>query len=463
MTDKLSLEDQIAQLATEMNAGGVAGFQKPLGEEELMNAVRELVKHKIKEVVRKKKGGGGYTLYAPNKGKKGNSKPVGTFPTKLGAKRAELARFPPKDPAKLARLRKSIDRMTKDPKKAAEKEKQSAREQGTDSKKESVLRENPFTTAQKVPVTASAQKPAAQAVPRVANEKSKKLADFKMALANANKETNPVLKTSKKRETIEKFMLDDEFKKDCGPEFLKYLGGILANLTKASDTRVGMGNTSQVQSRNKAESVERRKEFFERKIISTIIKKSMTESLFREEKTESDWDDYISKLSKGALAGDSKFQNLQKNISRKTENMLTDALSSIKKAVGKDASIKDYGIKHDRDSGQTYLAFGVEFDEGSAEPIYIHVEGGVPKIEVSQNAKVGLTKVEPSLAKMFRAELVTVQERVLDNMDELSRAIQSRDKYLEKLETNVDSFVAGLSSLEVSILKQLLVKKYRKI
>ena len=44
---------------------------------------------RISEIVRKKAGGGGYNLYSPNKGKKKNPKPVGEFPTRIAAKRAE--------------------------------------------------------------------------------------------------------------------------------------------------------------------------------------------------------------------------------------------------------------------------------------------------------------------------------------------------------------------------------------
>lgn len=87
-------------------------------------ALRELVRSRVREVVRRKGGGGGYTLYSPNKGKKKAAKSVGEFPTKLAAKRAELQRFPPKDINRLKRLRKEVDRLQKDPKKAAEKERQ---------------------------------------------------------------------------------------------------------------------------------------------------------------------------------------------------------------------------------------------------------------------------------------------------------------------------------------------------
>ena len=82
---------------------------------------------------------------------------------------------------------------------------------------------------------------------------------------------------------------------------------------------------------------------------------------------------------------------------------------------------------------------------------------------MTANAKASLVKAEPDTAKLFRAELVTVQERVLDEMDDITSAIQSRDKYLDKSQSSVDDYVSKLTPLQISILKQLLVKKYRKL
>lgn len=76
--------------------------------------MRHLVRQSLNEVVRKKDGK--YVLYAPNTGKKHSPKPVAIFSTKLAAKRAELAKFPPKDHEKLERLKKQIDKLLKDPK-----------------------------------------------------------------------------------------------------------------------------------------------------------------------------------------------------------------------------------------------------------------------------------------------------------------------------------------------------------
>lgn len=75
---------------------------------------RQAIRTSIEEVVRKKDGK--FVLYAPNTGKKHDAKPVAVFTTKLAAKRAELAKFPPKDPKKLARLKKQIEKLMKDPK-----------------------------------------------------------------------------------------------------------------------------------------------------------------------------------------------------------------------------------------------------------------------------------------------------------------------------------------------------------
>jgi hypothetical protein len=306
--------------------------------------VREMVRQKVKEVVRKKAGGGGFVLYSPNQGKKKPAKPVGNFPTKLGAKKAELARFPPKDPGKLKRLRKEVDRLLKDPKKRAEKEKAAAKEKGTDK-------------GHKAPP---------------------------------------------KKESLE--------------------------------------------------------------LLRNVLEGLVNESLFREDRTGSDWDDAVSRLPKQALATDKNFQRLQKTIEKKTQATLKDALAAIQKNVDKKkVKLKDLGMRAHPESGKAYLAFSANVGEATVEPIAIYIEGGVPKIELSDQAKVGLTKADPGDAKLFRADLVQVQERILDRMDDLEKAVLARDRYLEKLEDGVDEFVAEMSPLQVSLLKQLLVKKYRKI
>lgn len=416
------------------------------------HAVRQLVQQKVKEVVRKKAGGGGYTLYAPNPGKKGKSKPVGNFPTKLGAKRAELARYPPKNPAKLSRLRKEVDRLQKNPKKAAEREKAASKQKGTDDyvkknahpKKESLQLESPGQLHSDLNAFMGGLK----GIPKDSPERGKYItAHMGHAPFLSNLQKHP-----QGKQIHQQLMGFLNSKANAGPAGAKKLS------VQGQSTSTPFAKSESVN-----ESTTRRVDFYNRGILSKIVFNSLTESLFREEKTESEWDEYISKLSKQALSGDNKLQNLQKSISRKTEEMLSHAFDSIRKEVGKTVKLKNFGIKKDSQTGETYLAFSASLSDVTAEPLYIRIVDGVPKIELSDNAKVALTKTDPDDMKLFRAELVTVQERVLDSMDDLSKAVQARDKYLDKLEMNVDSYIAGLSPLEVSLLKKLLVKKYKKI
>lgn len=435
-------EDDCEQVGNMLDMGDRQG----VAEKMRMHAVRELVRSKVREVVRKKEGGGGYVLYAPNKGKKGKAKAGGTFPTKLGAKRAELARYPPKEPGKLTRLRKYVTRLTKKP--SSDKAK----------RRESVIREaggTPF----------SPQSPAGAVQPTQPTQMNqpRTIQSFSQGLQKLPKgspdRTNFLIQHANDADFMKKLTAQSPDQAKMLTQIAFKAGDKSAMLKPgaAKTTVQGGGNVEM-----RPEHIDRRLDFMHRTLLSKVINRSLKESLFREESTESEWDDYISRLSKQALAGDSKFQSLQKNISRKTGDILDDAFVAIKKAVGKDARLKSFGPKHDPEGG-TYLMFSAEFGDATVGPIAIAVEGGKPRIHLSPDAKAALMKVDPAEAKSFRAELITVQEAILDEMDDLERATQTRDKYLQKLETNVDAYVAGLSPLEISVLKNLLVKKYRKI
>ena len=307
--------------------------------------IREAVRQKIREVVRKKKGGGGYVLYAPNKGKKHQSKPLGTFTTKLAAKRAELARFPPKDPKKLQRLRRQVTRLMKDPKARAEAEKKAQKQSGTDSS----------------------------------------------ALAPAR---------SVKREGLD------------------------------------------------------------RVIMTEAVIRSVREGLFREEAPASEWDKYIAKISDKAIRGDRGFRRLQKKLELATHGALAKAVRIIQKQLGPDARVRAAAKAGATEGGQPYIPFTIETADASVGPIFLYVENGRPAIEMSDEAKNGLTKVQPEVAKAIRAALA-VSGDSLNEVEDVSTAVGERDAYLGRLERQIDRMIAGMTPLQVSLLKNLLVKKYR--
>jgi len=303
------------------------------------NALRQVIRSKVREIVRKKQGGEGYVLYAPNPGKKQGSKEVGEFPTKLAARRSELSRFPPRDPSKLAAMKKDVEQLRKHPEKAAEKEK------------------DPKTKA-------------------------------------------PASKKHGKKESLNRLVA------------------------------------------------------------------SITESIFREEKSGSSWDEYVSKLSKQAVLADKTFQGMQKNIAKKSEKALKDAAGTIKNSLESAGfEVKEKGVKKDVEKGELYMEFYIGDSEGTGEvgPFYLIIVNGYPKIDVSENARGTMGKIDPERSKVLRAEMMAIQEDALDTSDDVAKAVQKRDEYLMKMEKKVDGFVADLNALEITMLKRTLTSKYRKI
>lgn len=122
--DTAALTPSAKRRRSEGMGAAAMGANGPMARDPKREAFVAAVRSMVREVVRKKAGGGGFALYAPNKGKKKNPKPVGEFPTRLAAKNAELARFPPKDPEQLKKMRARLDKIKKDPKKRAAVEKQ---------------------------------------------------------------------------------------------------------------------------------------------------------------------------------------------------------------------------------------------------------------------------------------------------------------------------------------------------
>lgn len=336
--------------------GGVMGFQLPVGTEgkkkkvdegtscsdpaemDLEGALREIVRTRLREIVRKKPGGGGWLLYAPNPGKRKNPKPVGEFPTKLGAKSAELQRFPPKDPDKLKKSRASIDKLRKNPKKAAEKE----------------------------------------------------------------READNSAKGKKKKDES----------------------------------------------------------------VVTAVKEALKESLFREAPDSSAWDELMARLSKQAVMSDKKLQQYEKLIGKQSESALRAGVKAIQGSLKKSKFIVQSGGEVKKGgSGKMFVPFSIGDKEGavSVGPIFLFIEDGRLKIEVSESARSAMTQLDGARSKILKGELVGMQEDLLDHMDSVIKVVKKRDEYLTKMQDSLDDYVGDLSALEISMLKNLLVNKYRKI
>lgn len=204
------------------------------------------------------------------------------------------------------------------------------------------------------------------------------------------------------------------------------------------------------------------KQLLETRIVVRLVKeafrKRLTEGLFQRESPGSKWDDYITKLSDRALANDPGYQRIQKAVTKAQDMMLVGAARHLKRAVGKGGRVKAYEVVHE--GAVPYMPVGIETEQVSLYPIYLYVENGHVKYELSDSAKAELTKLPPQVLKFVKTELTMVQEL---NSAPLQTIMAKRDRYLDRLEGRVDEMLSSMSPLEISILKNLLVKKYRKL
>lgn len=312
--------------------------------------IRKFVRLKLQEIIRKK--GEGYALYAPNK--KGFNKPkiVGTFPTLLGAKVAQLARFPPKQINLLNKLRHDIEK----------------------------------------------------------------------------------LKLFKKKN---KFYKDTHTKKD----------DYVANKVLSDKP---------IKKKKSKKNESNKKDFMEKKIISIILKKNLHESVLLEEP------DIFNMLPLKILDNDGKLKKYKKEIEKKSKDVLNNAFLTIRKNVNSKVKLESEGIKQDT-GGNYYFSFNAILDNVSIGPININIVNDIPIIDLTSDAKAALTKIKPESAKIFRADLMITQEKVLDNIKDLYDVVTNRNKYLKNLEDKIDKYIVSLSPVELSLIKNLLKRKYRKI
>lgn len=301
--------------------------------------VREAIKLKLNEFVRKN-AAGTYTLYNPFKKKSGHAVPAANFPTLLGAKAAEYARFPPKDPDKKARLKHDIEKLKK--------------------------------------------------------SKEKKFVDL-------NKDHNILKQKHTKKKSVAK-------------KKIKKIKAI-AN---------------------------------ESKIV---------------EKLEQNWDEFFQTVPKQIILSDKTMQSLHNELKKVADKTIKEAVEAIQYLLKKHDLVVKSKITKSTDEGLAMAEFSVSGKDGvgTAGPFLLNLKDGVPFITVTDTAKNSLTTLDTEQANQISDLIVSIQEDVLDMETAVEDVLKKRNEALKDQELEIDNFVADLTPLQLSILKNLLVNKYRKL
>lgn len=176
------------------------------------------------------------------------------------------------------------------------------------------------------------------------------------------------------------------------------------------------------------------------------------------------WEQFVGKLSKETVMSDSKLKGILKKMAKVEAQMLGRSVDAIGGVLG-EAGVFDVqrkNVDQDPESGDVRLNFAVKVKESNKTlPFAVKLEHGKPLIMFPEESRNAINEDGGQELKLLRAELMHIQETVLDQMEDVINVSAKRDSYLKGLEDKVDKFLGNMGSLEISMIKYLIKNKYR--
>jgi hypothetical protein len=117
-------------------------------------------------------------------------------------------------------------------------------------------------------------------------------------------------------------------------------------------------------------------------------------------------------------------------------------------------------------NGEQKLPIGIIAGQANIAPIELYMSGNKVRVEMKEKATAAMTLASPEHQQIIRSEVVGLNEFQEGPEFEDQNVAQARSNVtgrLQKIMRKMDRFVASLGPVEISALKKLLVKKYRKI
>lgn len=144
--------------------------------------------------------------------------------------------------------------------------------------------------------------------------------------------------------------------------------------------------------------------------------------------------------------------------------VLASSVMEIKKVLESSGGflVERKSADQDPDTGDVRMPFVVTFSEG-IEPLLfaVKLEGGKPNILFPEASRQVLNNMLTKESKLLRAELMHIQETVLDKFEEVLEAAQQRDIYLDSVQTRLNEMLNSLSLVETAIMKNLVRNKLK--
>jgi hypothetical protein len=202
--------------------------------------------------------------------------------------------------------------------------------------------------------------------------------------------------------------------------------------------------------------------------LKKVLKESFLSYVFEQTPVSDDafvWDKFLEKLSRDTIFSDNKLKNILEKGIKSEVDLLNKSVEELKKVLQgtKSFEIQKSKIEKDPKSNKIQATFDVYMKENNKTlPFSIRLENSRPLIIVPDQSKNLLNSLANDESKLLRAELMHIQETILDNMTDVIDVNSKRNKYLRIVESKVDKILSQMNLLEIAMLKHLIRNKYKR-
>jgi len=210
-----------------------------------------------------------------------------------------------------------------------------------------------------------------------------------------------------------------------------------------------------------------RQESIMKDLLNPLNEGSMISYVFENSPVTEDsvaWEKFVGKLSRQTVMSDPKLRAIITKMAKAEGNLLkkaVDLVDGILSPTGR-FDVSTGKLELEPDTKDVKLNFAVNAKESKTKVGFsIKLENGRPLILFPPETKAALNNTPSEDSKLLRAELMHAQETVLDNMEDVVKVTEQRDKYLQQLQDKMDKFVNSINPLEISMLRYLLKNKYK--
>jgi hypothetical protein len=236
------------------------------------------------------------------------------------------------------------------------------------------------------------------------------------------------------------------------------------------------GGSKDSQKRPPAKQRKPKKTAFE-SLVRNILKKraesqiaegsSMISYMFEQAPTTTTslWETVVSKLPREVVMSDEGLSEVIRAVAVAEARVLAKSVMEIKKCLegAGPFMVERKEADQDPDTGDIRMPFVVQLGESVKDNLLfaIKLEHGKPMVLFPEDSRQALNNMLTTESKMLRAELMHVQETILDGMNDVIEAGLSRDTYLEQMQGRLQEVLGEMNLVETMLLKNLVREKLR--